>query len=184
MSTLPLLSQLPCVRFSRPLLLNYSKSAADSNPFPSATPLLATLASYSQPAESTTTLSPCPATLASPVKHKSFVCHSYKKHRGVGCDVPSLSRRSSFGTSATRRNARNSSPLIRLLHNLRTPGVGAYSSSEVKLLPSPSGTSPSPIAAQILPSPFHFQHSTFNLAHQSPVTSHESSATSHEPAHL
>lgn len=29
-------------------------------------------------------LSPLSATLARCVRHKSFVCHSYKKHRGVG----------------------------------------------------------------------------------------------------
>jgi len=34
-------------------------------------------------------LSPFPATLTSSVKHNSFVCHSYRKHRGWGYILPS-----------------------------------------------------------------------------------------------
>ena len=49
---------------------------------PSVTPFPAILTSHLQLAENTTTLSPAFATLARRVKHKSFVCHSYRKHRG------------------------------------------------------------------------------------------------------
>ncbi len=52
--------------------------SAPVSPFP------ATLTSSLQLAENTATLSPAFATLADHVKHKSFVCHSYTKHRGVG----------------------------------------------------------------------------------------------------
>jgi hypothetical protein len=52
---------------------------------PSATPFLATLQSHQQLAENKTTLSRAIATLTDHVKHKSFVCHSYKKHLGWGC---------------------------------------------------------------------------------------------------
>jgi hypothetical protein len=48
------------------------------------TPLFATLANTVQATENTATLSPFPATLTSHVKHKSFVCHSYRKHGGWG----------------------------------------------------------------------------------------------------
>ena len=49
---------------------------------PSVTPFPATLTGHRQLAENTTTLSPAVATLTRRVKHKSFVCHSYKKHPG------------------------------------------------------------------------------------------------------
>jgi hypothetical protein len=49
---------------------------------PSVTPFPATLTSHLQLAENTTILSPAFATLARRAKHKSFVCHSYRKHRG------------------------------------------------------------------------------------------------------
>jgi len=48
------------------------------------TPLSATLTVTSQTTENKTTLSSVFATLTSRVKHKSFVCHSYKKHPGWG----------------------------------------------------------------------------------------------------
>jgi hypothetical protein len=48
------------------------------------TPLFATLTSSLQLTENTATLSPFRATLTDSVKHKSFVCHSYRKHRGWG----------------------------------------------------------------------------------------------------
>src|ERR1700730_18129593 len=47
-------------------------------------PFVATLADSSQPIENPATLSPVFATLTSRVNPKSFVCHSYKKHPGVG----------------------------------------------------------------------------------------------------
>jgi hypothetical protein len=51
---------------------------------PSLSPFPVTLASSLQLTENTATLSPVPATLTSRVKHKSFVCHSYKKTPAVG----------------------------------------------------------------------------------------------------
>src|SRR5208282_3079201 len=52
--------------------------------FPSLSPLPATLANCPQLHENTATLSPVFATLTDCVKHKSFVCHSYRKHGGWG----------------------------------------------------------------------------------------------------
>jgi hypothetical protein len=49
------------------------------------TPFVATLTSYSQVVENPGALSPVFATLTRRVIRKSFVCHSYRKHRGVGC---------------------------------------------------------------------------------------------------
>src|SRR5579859_4965581 len=47
-------------------------------------PLLATPTDPTQPIENKTTLSLAFATLTAPLTRKSFVCHSYKKHRGGG----------------------------------------------------------------------------------------------------
>src|ERR1700690_4018936 len=47
-------------------------------------PLSATLTDNPQLHENKATLSPAFATLTRRVKHKSFVCHSYTKHRGGG----------------------------------------------------------------------------------------------------
>jgi len=52
--------------------------------YPPATALFATLTDIVQMFENTTTLSSVFATLTSRVKHKFFVCHSYKKHPGWG----------------------------------------------------------------------------------------------------
>jgi hypothetical protein len=51
---------------------------------PSVTPFPATLTSHLQLVENAAALSPAFATLTRRVKHKSFVCHSYKKHPGWG----------------------------------------------------------------------------------------------------
>ena len=51
------------------------------------TPLFATLTTIPQIPENSTTLSSVFATLTSRVKHKFFVCHSYKKHPGWGSPV-------------------------------------------------------------------------------------------------
>jgi hypothetical protein len=59
-----------------------SSTSSTSFASPSVTPFPATLTSHLQLAENTTTLSPAFAALARRVKHKSFVCHSYRKHRG------------------------------------------------------------------------------------------------------
>jgi len=61
-----------------------SSTSSTSFASPSVTPFPATLTSHLQLAENTTTLSPAFATLARRVKHKSFVCHSYRKHPGWG----------------------------------------------------------------------------------------------------
>jgi hypothetical protein len=53
----------------------------------SVSPFLATLTTSLQLTENTSTLSSAFATLTNLVNHNSFVCHSYKKHRGVG--IPS-----------------------------------------------------------------------------------------------
>jgi hypothetical protein len=58
----------------------------------SLTPFPATLTSTLQITEKPASLSPAFATLTSRVKHKSCVCHSYKKHPGWG--VPSFSANS------------------------------------------------------------------------------------------
>ena len=50
----------------------------------SASPLFATLAKSSQLLENKTTLSPAFATLTRLVNHNPFVCHSCRKHPGVG----------------------------------------------------------------------------------------------------
>src|ERR1700675_3680924 len=51
---------------------------------PPLSPFPAILTDHSQPIENAITLSPVFATLTDNVKHKSFVCHSYKKHPGGG----------------------------------------------------------------------------------------------------
>jgi hypothetical protein len=58
----------------------------------SLTPFPATLTSTLQITEKPASLSPAFATLASRLKHKSCVCHSYKKH--PGCGVPPFSANS------------------------------------------------------------------------------------------
>ena len=70
----------PFQRFSASdLATNHSSLAtAHLTPFP------ATLTSHLQRPEKSATLSLAFATLTSRVKHKSSVCHSYKKHRGWG----------------------------------------------------------------------------------------------------
>ena len=50
----------------------------------SLTPFPATLTNTLQTTDNPATLSPAFATLTNHVKHNPCVCHSYKKHRGVG----------------------------------------------------------------------------------------------------
>jgi hypothetical protein len=66
----------------------------------SASPLSATLTGTSQLHENKVTLSLAFATLTRRVKLKSFVCHSYKKHRGVG--YPSIADPASFSSRPFR----------------------------------------------------------------------------------
>src|SRR5579872_1565887 len=69
---------------------------------PPVSPLFATLTDHSQLNENPATLSPFAATLTSRVKHNSFVCHSYKKHPGVGYTPPLASRGFDFPASPSR----------------------------------------------------------------------------------
>jgi hypothetical protein len=55
-------------------------------------PFFATLTRSLHLTENTATLSPFPAALTDRVKHKSFVCHSYRKHRGWGTSARSRLR--------------------------------------------------------------------------------------------
>jgi hypothetical protein len=72
----------------------------------SASPLSATLADNPQLHENKATLSLAFATLTRRVKPKSFVCHSYKKHRGVG--YPSLADPASLSSRRFRYAQRRS----------------------------------------------------------------------------
>jgi len=76
---------------------------------PSVTSFRATLASYRHLAENKTTLSPVVATLTDRVKHKSFACHSYKKHPGWG--YPSAGYQSFLFPSLSSRGVA-SDPLL------------------------------------------------------------------------
>jgi hypothetical protein len=117
---------------------------------------------------------PLPATLAARVKPKSFICNAYKKHGGVRVGSTFFIPHSTPGTSTTRRNARNSNPTIRLLHNSRTHGVGGTPSSEVKHQLSPPEASSLRSQPKSRPqlSIFNCQLSTSSTSHQSRVTSH------------
>jgi hypothetical protein len=70
------------------------RSLSPVSPLP-VTPFPATLTSHLHLAANKTSLSPAVATLTGRVKLKSFVCHSYKKHPGVGgavvCGEPIVS---------------------------------------------------------------------------------------------
>ena len=69
---------------------------------PQLTPLPATLTSHLQRPEKSATLSLAFATLTSRVKHKSSVCHSYKKHPGWGYTLQR--EMSSFPNLTTRHS--------------------------------------------------------------------------------
>lgn len=62
----------------------------------SVSPLFATLTKSKQPHENKTALSPAFATLTRCGKHNSFVCHSYRKHSGVGYPRPANLRSSTL----------------------------------------------------------------------------------------
>jgi len=92
--------------------LNFKLSTI--NRFP-VTPFPAALTGASQIAENTAPLSPVFAALANRVKHKSFVCRSYKKHPGVGYRLASvffrffcLSVANSFRICTSEKRAHNS----------------------------------------------------------------------------
>lgn len=170
MSTLPLRTLCLCVKCSSLSSLDMMLSALGCELSPLLSPLPAPLARNFQLTENKATLSPFPATLTRRVTYKSFVCRSYKKHGGgVGCRVALLARHSSFGASATRRNARNSNPLMRLLHDLRTPRGGGGRSALRCPPPSPPKSCPQP-------STFDFQLLTFNLRFSPPISIYQSGA--------
>ena|ERR1700730_10209336 len=77
----------------------------------SATPLSVTLTDTPQLHENKATLSPAFATLTGRVKHKSFVCHSYKKHRGVG--YPSILKQFPFVPRLLCKNRSANTPDMR-----------------------------------------------------------------------
>ena len=84
-----------CISATRcfPLSFDFEPSVDDPSPvravtWSSLSPFLATLTRPRQLTEKAGTLSPAFATLTRRVKHKPFVCHSYRKHRGGG--IPSL----------------------------------------------------------------------------------------------
>ena len=76
-----------------------------------ATRLSATLTDTPQLHENKATLSLAFATLTRRVKHKSFVCHSYKKHRGVG--YPSILKQFPFAPRLLCKNRSANPPDIR-----------------------------------------------------------------------
>ncbi len=155
-----------CVKPSPLSPLNCRRSAVGSKLSPPPSPLFATLTPNEQLTESKATLSPFPAALTRHVKPKSFIFHSYEKHRGAGESVRFFARYSPPGAPDPHSNARNSNSLMRLLHNsLSTGGVGVCPppSTRKLRLPPPCSTLTS---------------------HQSADTSHKSPITSHEPTHL
>jgi hypothetical protein len=152
--------------------------------------LLATLTRNAQLTENKSTLSPFPATLTRRVRPKSFVCHSCKKHGGVGCPLPLSDRRSPLHSSVTHSNARNSNPLMRLLHNsVHTRGGGVCPpplARKLRLPPSAQcptalATHPktSPPKLSVPPSTFNFQLSTLSSWPRSQFTSRGPRATEH-----
>jgi hypothetical protein len=83
-------SELQVKRLFRPALRSQFKSSPNVH----VTRFPATLAGFPQLAENPATLSLFAATLTSHVSHNSFVCHSYKKYRGVGASASNKKRRS------------------------------------------------------------------------------------------
>jgi hypothetical protein len=114
-------------------------------------PFPATLTDPPQLAENPATLSPVPATLTSRVKHNPFVCHSYKKHPGVGVSpdrhpVLHLNRWSSPNSHRvilllTLLHCRKSylQSFQAFPHSFRkTPGVGCPLATASLVVPQPS----------------------------------------------
>ena len=79
---------------------------------PSASPLFATLTDHAQLHENKATLSPAFAALTRRVKPNSFVCHSYKKHRGWG-GVPSILKQFPCAPRLLCKNRSANAPDIR-----------------------------------------------------------------------
>ena len=167
-----------CVKLSPPRLATHHCTIFVRQPVTPVSPFSTTLTRHLQPAENKAALSPFFATLTGCVKSKSFVCHSYKKHRGVGEDVSFFARHSSSpAASAVHSNTRlprapfargnpphtntcNSNPFMRLLRD-------SLDAREVGVCPALSSR-----RFRIQPSTFNFQHSTPSTSHHSAVTSH------------
>jgi hypothetical protein len=193
MPTLPRRILCLCVKSSPLPPLSCELSAVGCELSLSLSALFASLTSHTHLTENKATLSLFPTTLTRRVKPKSCVCHSYKKHRGVGEPVSFFGRHSPSLASVTHTNARNSNPLMRLLHNSLDTQVRGMSSA-TSAAPARLWSAPTFIAA--LAVPFFLQLSTFNFrplppftSHQSPVTAHGSRNTGHrslphEPTHL
>ena len=88
MSPLPARLFQPSIHRNSLPLLTFSPAPSSEYWSPLTTALLtllfAALTDHQQLTENPATLSPCPATLTRRVNHNPFVCHSYKKHPGVG----------------------------------------------------------------------------------------------------
>ena len=102
----------------------------------SLTPFPATLTSHPQGTEKSATLSLAVATLTSRVKHKSCVCHSYKKTpEGGGLNVIKLSNEASSPACAERSRreqpsgARNLSGQLFTRHGSQVTGHGSRDTS-------------------------------------------------------
>ncbi len=80
----PLTQCSPLLRASSPVIVLTFNFKPSTFNLLSLTPFFATLAASPQLIENPATLSPFAATLTDRVKPKSFACHSYKKHPGVG----------------------------------------------------------------------------------------------------
>jgi hypothetical protein len=167
-----------CVKLSPPRLATHHCTIFVRQPVTPVSPFFATLTRHLQPAENKATLSALSITLTSHVKPKSFVCRSYKKHRGVGESVPCFTRGPLRVTSATHRNTRNSNPFMRLLHD-SLDTRGGVCRPQLRACHPPSGASAlsSALENRLQPSTFNFQLSTFATSHQSRFTSHRTRVT-------
>ena len=94
----------PCTPIFEFPISNFVSSTA------TATPLFATLTDHPQLHENKAALSLVFATLTGRVKHKSCVCHSYEKHRGVAGRSPKKQIKAVYGR-AVRRMFRQRLPL-------------------------------------------------------------------------
>jgi len=92
-------------------------------------PFPATLTDHSQHVENAITLSPVFATLADTVNHKPFVCHSYKKYRGVGYTVQTkfLPRLYFSPNSFAIRTSENRAPNSRRIRTSKTQDLKPFS---------------------------------------------------------
>ena len=159
----------------------YGPSAVSSGLSSPLSPLFATLTGHPQPAENKATLSPFPATLASRVKLKSFVCHSYKKHRGWG--TPNVDSPTSFFSLSTESatisfHSTYASFVFMLLRTLlhdRNTYPSCFQTLPHSFDKTPGGGVPQPPSSpksRLRLSIFDLRRPTSPTSHKSPVTSH------------